>query len=110
LQQARGETLDQLEQIVVINAEGLLILRTSGTTAEDCRRGRRVSRTETVAGDALMRRLAELVSSCAGRTTRSGRLWGKTLRGFSVRLQFPPAGGREAAAGLAVRPGRPRRR
>ena len=63
MQQARGETLDQLEQIVVINAEGLLILRTSGTTAEDCRRGRRVSRTETVAGEALMRRLAELVST-----------------------------------------------
>lgn len=60
MQQARGETLDQL---VTINAEGLLILQMIGTTAEDCRRGGRVSRTETVAGDALMPRLAELVST-----------------------------------------------
>ena len=53
-----GETL---EQIVIINAEGLLILQTIAATAEDRRRGRRRTRTETVSGDALTCRLGELV-------------------------------------------------
>jgi hypothetical protein len=53
-----GETL---EQIVVINAEGLLIVQTIWARPANRGRGRRVTHTETVAGEALMQRLGQLL-------------------------------------------------
>jgi len=58
---------ERLLLIDIINAHGLVIVQTIWATTGDLRAGHRVTRSETVAGQAtLTRRLAELVPQIAG--------------------------------------------
>ena len=53
-----------LGRIIVHNAWGLLTMQTIGATAADCRRGCRVTHTETVEDQAqLLCRLAEMMAA-----------------------------------------------